>query len=118
MRRTFKNIAQTLLLNSIIFAGGGGQTSLRAEALQEAKIAVTGVVSDADSPGIGAGVTKKGIPGNGVATDIAGKYSPQVSPSATIAVANSTINFTLSEDDANLDQVVVVGYGMLKNVLI
>ncbi|GHT56157.1 hypothetical protein AGMMS49982_22810 [Bacteroidia bacterium] len=29
---------------------GGGQTSLRAEAPQEAKIAVTGVVSDADGP--------------------------------------------------------------------
>ncbi|GHT50744.1 hypothetical protein AGMMS49982_06630 [Bacteroidia bacterium] len=97
---------------------GGGQTSLRAQAPQEAKIAVTGVVSDADGPIIGAGVIKKGNSGNGVATDIAGKYSLRVSPSATIAVAYSTINVTLSEDDANRDEVVMVGYGMLKNVLI
>ncbi|GHT42155.1 SusC/RagA family TonB-linked outer membrane protein [Bacteroidia bacterium] len=102
----------------------GGQTSLRAEVPQEAKIAVTGVVSDADGPIVGAGVVEKGNPSNGVATDIDGKYSLRVSPKATIAVAylgyltqevpvngRTTINVALAEDAANLDEVVVVGYG-------
>ncbi|WP_158648233.1 SusC/RagA family TonB-linked outer membrane protein [Candidatus Symbiothrix dinenymphae] len=125
MRKKFKNFVKALLLSSVVFGGGGGATLLKAQAPQEAKIAVTGVVSDADGPIIGAGVTEKGNPGNGVATDIDGKYSLRVSPNATIAVAylgystqevpvngQTTINVTLAEDAANLDEVVVVGYGI------
>ncbi|GHT23645.1 SusC/RagA family TonB-linked outer membrane protein [Bacteroidia bacterium] len=106
---------------------GGGVQPLRAENPQEAKIAVTGVVSDADGPIIGASVIEKGNPGNGVATDVDGKYSLRVSPSATIEVAylgystqevpvngQTTINVTLSEDASQLEEVVVVGYGTMQ----
>ncbi|GHT24008.1 SusC/RagA family TonB-linked outer membrane protein [Bacteroidia bacterium] len=87
------------------------------------------MVSDAEGPVIGAGVVEKGNPGNGVATDMDGKYSLRVSPNATIEVAylgyatqevpvngQTTINVTLSEDVSQLDEVVVVGYGTQKKV--
>ncbi|GHT25002.1 SusC/RagA family TonB-linked outer membrane protein [Bacteroidia bacterium] len=87
------------------------------------------MVSDAEGPIIGAGVVEKGNPGNGVATDVDGKYSLRVSPNATIAVAylgystqevpvngQTTINVTLVQDASNLDEVVVVGYGSQKKV--
>ncbi|GHT20402.1 SusC/RagA family TonB-linked outer membrane protein [Bacteroidia bacterium] len=110
-----------------MFIAGGGANSLRAEAPQDAKIAVTGVVSDAEGPIIGASVTEAGNPGNGTATDVEGKYSLRVSPNATIAVAylgystqevpvngQTTINVALAADASNLDEVVVIGYGSQK----
>ncbi|GHT47248.1 hypothetical protein AGMMS49965_25220 [Bacteroidia bacterium] len=110
-----------------MFVAGGGANSLRAEAPQDAKIAVTGVVSDAEGPIIGASVTEAGNPGNGTATDVEGKYSLRVSPNATIAVAylgystqevpvngQTTINVALTADASNLDEVVVIGYGTQK----
>ncbi|GHT21048.1 SusC/RagA family TonB-linked outer membrane protein [Bacteroidia bacterium] len=128
MRKTFENFANALLLSGAFLAGGGAN-SLRAEVPQEAKITVTGVVSDAEGPVIGASVTEAGNSGNGTATDVEGKYSLRVSPSATIAVAylgystqelpvngQTTINVTLAEDAANLEEVVVVGYGTQKKV--
>ncbi|GHT46843.1 hypothetical protein AGMMS49965_24640 [Bacteroidia bacterium] len=103
---------------------GGGVQHLWAESPQEAKIAVTGVVSDVDGPIIGANVVEKGNPGNGTATDVDGKYSLRVSPSAAIEVAylgystqevpvngQTTINVTLAENASDLDEVVVIGYG-------
>lgn len=47
MRNVFTNFANILLLSGIFIAGGGANL-LRAEALQEAKTASSGVVSDAD----------------------------------------------------------------------
>ncbi|GHT49471.1 SusC/RagA family TonB-linked outer membrane protein [Bacteroidia bacterium] len=98
---------------------------MHAESPQDGKIAVTGVVSDADGPVIGASVVEKGNPGNGVATDMDGKYSLRVSPNATITVAylgyttqdvsvdgRTSINVTLVEGTSTLDEVVVVGYGV------
>ncbi|GHT20870.1 SusC/RagA family TonB-linked outer membrane protein [Bacteroidia bacterium] len=106
---------------------GGGANSLRAEAPQESKIAVTGVVSDAEGPVIGASVVEKGNPGNGTATDVDGKYTLRVSSNATLEVSylgyatqeiavngQTTINVTLAEDAKSLDEVVVVGYGTQK----
>ncbi|GHT00837.1 SusC/RagA family TonB-linked outer membrane protein [Bacteroidia bacterium] len=126
--RKVKNFAKVLLLSSAIITGGGAN-HLKAESPQAAKIAVTGVVSDADGPIIGASVIEKGNPGNGVATDVDGKYSLRVSPSATIVMeylgystqsvpvnGQTTINVTLTQDAANLDEVVVVGFGTQKKV--
>ncbi|GHT21563.1 SusC/RagA family TonB-linked outer membrane protein [Bacteroidia bacterium] len=128
MEKTFRNFANILLIGGVLITGGVAN-HLKAESPQEAKIAVTGVVSDADGPVIGASVVEKGNPGNGVATDVDGKYSLRVSPSATIAVAylgystkevpvngQTTINVTLAEDVGTLDEVVVVGFGTQKKV--
>ena len=95
------------------------------QAVQQATKKVTGTVSDAMGPVIGASVVEKGNTGNGVVTDFDGNFTINVKPGATlvisyigfttqeIAVGNqSNISVTLKEDNALLDEVVVVGYGV------
>ena len=92
---------------------------------------VTGTVSDAEGPIIGASVVEKGNPGNGAVTDLDGNFALNVKPGATIvityigyqkqeiAVGNqSNFNITLKTDDTALDEVVVVGYGVQKKKLV
>lgn len=87
---------------------------------------ITGVVSDAMGPIIGANVLEKGT-SNGVITDLNGNFSLNVKPGATILVSfigyvtqeikianRSVINVELKEDSEMLDEVVVVGYGTMK----
>lgn len=95
------------------------------EAVQQTK-KITGVVSDAMGPIIGANVLEKGTT-NGVITDIDGNFTLNVKPGATIVVSfigyvsqeikitnQTTVNITLKEDSEMLDEVVVVGYGTMK----
>ena len=95
------------------------------EAVQQTK-KITGVVSDAMGPIIGANVLEKGTT-NGVITDIDGNFTLNVKPGATIVVSfigyvsqeikitnQTTVNITLKEDSEMLDEVVVVGYGTQK----
>ena len=101
------------------------------DGVQQTTKKVTGTVSDAEGPVIGATVTEKGNPSNGVITDIDGNYSINVQPGATlvftyigymtqeIAVGNqSVIDVTLAEDSESLEEVVVVGYGVQKKKLV
>uniref|UniRef100_UPI000B0F6015 carboxypeptidase-like regulatory domain-containing protein n=1 Tax=Candidatus Symbiothrix dinenymphae TaxID=467085 RepID=UPI000B0F6015 len=123
MKRTVRNFVNTLLLSGVFIAWGEANL-LRAQVPQEAKIAVSGVVSDADGPVIGASVVETGTPGNGVATDLDGKYTLRVSPNATLRVSylgyatreiavngRTSIDITLLEDAEMLAEVVVIGYG-------
>ncbi|GHT18632.1 SusC/RagA family TonB-linked outer membrane protein [Bacteroidia bacterium] len=129
MKRKFlKNGSFAWLLCAVALYTGGGVQPLRAEAPQETKNAVTGIVSDADGPIIGASVIEKGNPGNGTATDVDGKYTLRVSPNATLAVSylgyatqevpvggRTSIDITLTESRNNdLEEVVVTGYGTFK----
>lgn len=95
------------------------------EAVQQTK-KITGTVSDAMGPIIGANVLEKGT-SNGMITDINGNFTLNVKPGATIVVSfigyvsqeikitNQTkLNVTLKEDSEMLDEVVVVGYGTMK----
>lgn len=99
-------------------------------AVQQAK-KVTGNVSDAEGPIIGASVVEKGNAGNGTVTDLDGNFSLNVKPGATIvityigyqkqeiAVGNqSSFKITMKTDDKTLDEVVVVGYGVQKKKLV
>ncbi len=99
-------------------------------AVQQAK-KVTGNVSDAEGPIIGASVVEKGNSGNGTVTDLDGNFTLNVKPGATIvityigyqkqeiAVGNqSNISVTMKTDDKTLDEVVVVGYGVQKKKLV
>lgn len=92
---------------------------------------VTGNVSDAEGPIIGASVVEKGNPGNGTVTDLDGNFTLNVKPGATIvityigyqkqeiAVGNqSSLKITMKTDDKTLDEVVVVGYGVQKKKLV
>ncbi|GHT04983.1 SusC/RagA family TonB-linked outer membrane protein [Bacteroidia bacterium] len=129
MKKKFSNFATAMLCIAVMTLGGGGVLPVHAESPQGAKIAVSGIVSDADGPIIGASVTEKGNSGNGVATDVDGRYTLQVSPNATLEISylgyatqsvavngQSTINITLKTDDNALEEVVVVGYGVQKKV--
>jgi iron complex outermembrane receptor protein len=85
---------------------------------------VSGVVSDASGPIPGVNVVVKGTT-TGTQTDFDGNYSLNVSSADAVLVfsflgyatqeipvnGQSTINVTLSEDVAQLNEVVVVGYG-------
>lgn len=87
---------------------------------------ITGKVSDATDPVIGATVKVKGT-NNATVTDLDGNFSIVAPTGATIEVSyvgylpktfrvgdTSTYDITLQEDNKSLDEVVVVGYGTMK----
>ncbi|MDR2148062.1 MAG: TonB-dependent receptor [Tannerella sp.] len=95
--------------------------------VEQAGRRITGKVSDADGePIIGASVIEKGTT-NGVATDVDGNFSLNVGENAVLQISflgyvaqeievgnRQSVNVTLVEDIAMLDEVVVVGYGTVK----
>lgn len=99
-------------------------TSMIALAQQKS---ITGVVVDAHNESvIGASIQEKGT-SNGTITNVDGEYSLKVSPGATLVFSYigyktqeivvgsmTTINATLEEDAEQLEEVVVVGYGVQK----
>lgn len=118
-------VASSLLTPPDAFAETAG---IQAIAQQTKK--VTGVVSDAQGPIIGASIMEKGT-SNGTVTDFDGNFTLNVKPGAqlvvsyigyktqTIAVGNnSSFKISLEEDNNSLDEVVVVGYGVQKKKLI
>jgi TonB-linked SusC/RagA family outer membrane protein len=128
MKKKLSKFAPTMLLSLVIlFTGGVGVQSLQAQSPQQATITVTGVVSDANGPVVGASVVEKGSGSNGVATDVDGRFSLRVPANAslqvsylgyvtqTVAVAGKTnLSVVLTEDDQLLDELVVVGYGTMR----
>ncbi len=87
---------------------------------------ITGVVSDAMGPVIGATVAVKGT-SNGTSTDNDGQFSLNVSPGQTLVVTyvgyltkevkvgqQNYYDILIEEDQQLLDEVVVVGYGTMK----
>ena len=88
---------------------------------------IKGTVVDATGePLIGVNVSVKGTT-IGIITDIDGKYTLEVSTNATLVFSyigyrtqelpvgnQTTINITMQEDTQNIDEVVVVGYGVQK----
>lgn len=88
-----------------------------------AQVTVSGVVSDQMGPLPGVNVLEKGTQ-NGTVTGFDGDYSLEVADGATLIFSyvgfktqeiqvggQTTINVTLEEDAAKLDEVIVVGYG-------
>jgi TonB-linked SusC/RagA family outer membrane protein len=88
---------------------------------------VTGTVRDALGEIVGASVVEKGNTGNGVITDMNGRFAITVPENATLVISyvgmqakevsvsgQSTLNILLEEDSEMLDEVVVVGYGAQK----
>lgn len=95
------------------------------QAVQQTK-KITGTVTDAMGPIIGATVKVKGT-SNATVTDMDGNYSINVSAGQTIEISyvgyvtktfkvggQSKYDITLVEDNNSLDEVVVVGYGTMK----
>ena len=98
--------------------------------VQQATKKITGTVVDAMGPVIGASVVEKGTT-NGTVTDFDGNFSLNVKPGATIVVSfigfetqeirvgdQTNFNITMKDDNAVLEEVVVVGYGVQKKKLV
>lgn len=130
------NFRKTALLVGVCSAFGLGYTpqlfaaSVDAiEAVQQTR-KITGTITDAMGPVIGANVLEKGTT-NGVITDIDGNFTLNVQPGATIVVSfigyqtqeivvgnQTNFRIQLKEDAELLDEVVVVGYGVQKKKLV
>ncbi|MCQ2128885.1 MAG: TonB-dependent receptor [Bacteroidaceae bacterium] len=105
------------------------ESAATAQPEQQAK-KVSGTVFDAQGEVIGATVMEKGT-SNGTVTDFNGNFSLNVKPGATLVISyigyvtqevkvgnQSSIQVTLKEDSKNLDELVVVGYGVQKKKLV
>lgn len=91
-------------------------------------VTVTGSVTDTQNePLVGAVVAEKGNLKNSVMTDVDGKFTINVAPSAVLKFSYTgfisrdesldgrrNINVVLSEDLQSLDEVVVIGYGTMR----
>ncbi|WP_394747619.1 SusC/RagA family TonB-linked outer membrane protein [Spongiimicrobium salis] len=88
-----------------------------------AQIQVSGTVSDVDGPLAGVNIIEKGTT-NGITTDFDGNYTLSVAEGAVLVFSyigyatqeiavngQSTINVVLEIDSAQLDEVVIVGFG-------
>ncbi len=99
------------------------------ETSQNGNKIIKGIVSDEHGESlVGATVTVKGHPETGVVTDINGKFSLEVPPRAVLVISYigyhtqetrvgrriSNYNIVLKEDSQVLNEVVVVGYGIVK----
>lgn len=89
---------------------------------------VNGVVTDSNGePLIGVNVAQKGAESNGSITDLDGRFMLSVPSNATLVVSyvgfktlevpvngKSDLKITLQEDTETLDEVVVIGYGVVR----
>lgn len=133
MNRNFRKTA--LLMGALTLLGLGYSSNANAAGVplefQQATKRITGTVVDAQGPVIGASVVEKGATNNGTVTDFDGNFSLNVNPGATIVISyigyetqevkvgnQSNLNITLKDDNALLDEVVVVGYGVQKKKLV
>ncbi len=118
-------LAMGLSYSPQMLAAGGDEASPLPTEVQQAK-KITGVVSDAMGPVIGASVTVKGT-SNGVATDLDGRFTINASQGQTLVIsyvgyttkevrigAQNFLDIVIEEDKQMLDEVVVVGYGTMK----
>ena len=132
MNRKFRKTA--LLMSAMALLGLGYSSNANAassvQEVQQATKKITGTVVDAMGPVIGASVVEKGTT-NGTVTDFDGNFSLNVNPGATIVVSfigfetqeirvgnQSNFNITMRDDNAVLEEVVVVGYGTQKKKLV
>ena len=135
MKKTFRKTALlmgalTLCVGMSPLAAVAGSPEQGVLELQQQQKKVTGTVSDAMGPIIGASVVEKGT-GNGVVTDFDGHFALTVKPGTTLVISyvgyekqevkvgsESDLNITLREDSHSLEEVVVVGYGVQKKKLV
>ena len=124
-------LMSALALMGLCYSPNANAAVNATDGVQQSTKKVTGTVSDAQGPVIGATVMEKGNTSNGVITDIDGNYSINVKPGATLVISyvgyitqeiavgsQSVINVTIEEDSESLEEVVVVGYGTMKKKLV
>ena len=132
MNQTFRKTA--LLVSAMTLIGLGYSSNAHAagapQEVQQATKKITGSVVDAMGPVIGASVVEKGTT-NGTVTDFDGNFTLNVNPNATIVISfigfetqeikvgnKDNFQITMKDDNAVLEEVVVVGYGVQKKKLV
>jgi TonB-linked SusC/RagA family outer membrane protein len=129
MKRTLKSLCQTWHASRVAIAAF--LLLLGTFAISAQDLTVTGTVSSAtdNEPLIGASVVVKGS-SNGAMTDADGNFSLKTHQGATLVfsyvgfitqevkVQSNVVNVSLKESANNLDEVVVVGYGVQKKKLV
>ena len=132
MNRKFRKTA--LLMSALALLGLGYSSNANAagapQEVQQATKKITGTVVDAMGPVIGGSVVEKGTT-NGTVTDFDGNFSLNVKPGATIVISfigfetqeikvgnQDNFQITMKDDNAVLEEVVVVGYGVQKKKLV
>ncbi|HBF05416.1 MAG TPA: SusC/RagA family protein, partial [Prevotella sp.] len=101
----------------------------RVQVQQQQTIKVSGIVSDAEGPIIGASIVEQGTKSNGTVSDLDGKFTLSVKPGATLVIsymgykkvevraeAGKLIQVKMVQDSEALGEVVVVGFGTQKKV--
>lgn len=119
-------VAALLLASPIACLANANATGTsNVQSVQQGSLKVSGVVKDVDGePIIGASIFEKGTK-NGTVTDVNGKFTLDVKPGSSLIVtyvgyttqevsATRNPNIILHEDDHNLNEVVVIGYGTQK----
>ena len=116
-----------MLLGFVFYAVSFSASAENSIQSQQAKKSVTGIVSDSSGePILGVTVREQGTK-NGVITNVDGRYTINVGNDAVLSFSsvgykiaiqevgvNNTLNITLADDIATLDELVVVGYGTVK----
>ena len=132
MNRKFRKTA--LMMSTMALLGLGYSSNAYAagdvQNVQQATKKITGTVVDAMGPVIGASIMEKGTT-NGTVTDFDGNFTLNVKPGSTIVVSfigfktqeivvgnQDNFNITMEDDNAVLEEVVVVGYGVQKKKLV
>ncbi len=123
-----KNCKNTLFGGALLLCLWGGLPQAQADSLEclaveQQTSKVTGTVKDEFGPVIGASVVEKGT-GNGVVTDMDGKFSLNVRPGATLVISfvgykqqevkagSAPLDIQLEEDSKMLSEVVVTALGI------
>ena len=119
-----KTLSAVFCMMAVIFLAGAGHSAFA----QNGTLKVHGTVSCNGEAVIGASVIVNGTT-DGTVTDIDGRYALSVSPDAVLTVSaigystevvevagRTLIDVTLFEEALNLDDAVVVGYGVQKKV--
>ncbi len=113
----------------VVTPANAASSTVTAPAVQQTK-RVSGVITDAGGPVIGATILEKGT-SNGTVTDLDGNFTLDVQPGAILVISyigyttqeipvgnQTTFNISLAEDADVLEEVVVVGYGVQKKKLV
>jgi len=130
-----KQVRRTAILVGVLALSGlfyspNANASTSTTEVQQATKKITGIVVDAMGPVIGASVVEKGTT-NATVTDFDGNFTLNVKPGATIVVSfigfetqeirvgnQDNYKITMKDDNAVLEEVVVVGYGVQKKKLV
>lgn len=125
--KLFENTNLTYSMEGVNIILSKRETASTLPSVSQQRKTITGVVTDEKGePIIGANVVEKGTT-NGVITDIDGKFSLSVSGNSILQVSyigfiehsvtvgsQSAFNIKLVENVEDLDEIVVIGYGVVK----